>query len=384
MNDSNSAKKHLGKILGGLLVVCGAAARAQPAAPPSADLPSPDRVILFIIDGLAVGAAERFDMPNLERLMEEGTHYRTMHLPLPGHPEKSEQYPWSCSLPNPMLMSGSPFIGRDGIREAMIQHQFEKDETAFVVNAYSYKDVSGGFGTYLSMPHKPDRLVIDEAKKILGGEDKPAFMRVHLQRTGIQGQKVGKDRYAGKPYYRNIWHERSLYRGACERADNYLGEFVAWMKEQNLWEGTVMLICGDHGQADEGWHEPYSPPSSKTPLVIVGQGVAGGRTFEYCEIFDLAPTIAALAGKEPPPHSVGRVLREAFDPGPRPPEQARLVEQLNEALIAAHALDGEKQKELRRAGFLTLDQLGQWHTTEAGTNFEAFVARQKALLDAHR
>lgn len=352
-----------------------------PAEP--APLPAPERVILFIIDGLAVGALERFEMPVSRQLAKEGTRYQGMHLPLPGHPEKSETYPWTCSMPNPMLMSGTPFIGRDGIRGAMIQHQFEAKETAFIVNARSYLDVSGGFGTYISEPHKPDALVIELTKDVMLKE-KPVFLRVHLQRPGIQGEKVGKKEYSDRPYYRDIWHEASLYREACERADQHLGEFVAWLKEQNLWAGTVMLICGDHGQADEGWHQPYSAAANRTPLVIAGSGVAVGRNLDYCEIFDIAPTIAALARKKAPPHSIGRVLREAFDANLPAPESPRLVARLNETLIAAHALTDEKKAALEKAGFLPLESLGLWHTTEAGADFGAFVARQKGLLQAQR
>jgi len=122
---------------------------------------TPDRVILFIIDGLSTKAPERIAMPHFNELKQKGVYYKAMHLPLPGHPEKGPDYPWSCSLPNPMLMSGTPFVGMEGIRKSMIQHSFEPKETAFIVNARSYLDVSGGFGTYVSKPKNPDSLVID-------------------------------------------------------------------------------------------------------------------------------------------------------------------------------------------------------------------------------
>ena len=67
----------------------------------------PDRVILFIIDGLAAEAPTRIEMPRYIELKEQGVYYQAMHLVLPGHPKKSPEYPWSCSLPNPMLMSGT-------------------------------------------------------------------------------------------------------------------------------------------------------------------------------------------------------------------------------------------------------------------------------------
>jgi arylsulfatase A-like enzyme len=262
----------------------------------------------------------------------------------------------------------------------MIQHQFKDKRTAFVVNAQSYLDVSGGFGKYSSKPQSPDAWVLENAKEVLI-RDKPIFMRMHMQRPGIEGEKVSKERYADKSYYRNIWHPESPYRSACELADKHLGEFVAWLKEQNLWDETVLLLCGDHGQADEGWHEPYSESSSTTPLIIVGTGIPAGRAFEYCEIFDLAPTIAFLTGVEAPSHSIGRVLREALDATLAAPTPQKNVEQLNRILRASNALDAEKRASLTKAGFLSIDELGLWHTTEAGVDFVAFVSRQRKIYE---
>lgn len=347
------------------------------------DRPAPRHVILFIIDGLAVAAPQRFTMPHWNQLAKEGCHYQAMHLPLPGHPKGDPRYPWSCSMPNPMLMSGTPFIGREGIRTAMIQHRFSGKESAFVVNAVSYRDVSEGFGTYISEPNRPDELVIEKSKEVIL-RDQPLFMRVHLQRAGIEGEKVGKERYADRPYYRNIWHQDSPYRKACENADQQLGGFVSWLKQHQLWEQTVLLICGDHGQADEGWHEPYSPPSSMTPLVIVGPGITAGQTFPYCEIFDLAPTIASLTRRDAPPLAMGRVLREALDKDHPAPATPRHVERLNHVLRAEAQADPAKRAALKEAGFLAIDELARWHTTDAGTDFAAFVSRQQRLYDAHR
>ena len=179
-------------------------------------------------------------MPHYNALKETGVYYKSMHLPLPGHPDKSADYPWGCSLPNPMLMSGTPFVGMDGIRENMIQHSFEPKEAAFIVNARSYLDVSGGFGTYVSKPKNPDSLVIDITTETMKKQDF-AFMRVHLQRAGIEGMKVSWEKYSDQSYYRNIWHEDSRYREAIEIADEQLGRFVDWLKAEDLWDGTLLL-----------------------------------------------------------------------------------------------------------------------------------------------
>ena len=377
LQNPTTVKNLISRLILGVLFVLGLAYSASHASAQEA----PDRVILFIIDGLSPQAPERIEMPHYNALKEKGVLYKEMHLPLPGHPDKGPDYPWSCSLPNPMLMSGTPFVGIDGIRESMIQHSFDPKETAFIVNARSYLDVSGGFGTYVSKSRNPDSLVIDITTKTMKEQDF-AFMRVHLQRPGIEGMKVSWEKYSDQPYYRNIWHEESRYRNALEIADEQLGRFVDWLKAEELWDGTVLMICGDHGQADEGWHEPYSPAANKTPLLIVGAGVSVPRTFGYCEIFDIAPTISHLAKRKKPAFSCGRILHEAFDENVDAPKVAKSVQRLNEVLIKAHALPDAQKKLLSEEGFMTLDDLGKWHTTEAGADFDQFALQQEALLNS--
>ena len=363
------------RVLQYLLLSLGLACSVQQA---SGQEPA-ERVILFIIDGLAAEAPSRIDMPRYNQLKNQGVYYQTMHLVLPGHPKKSPEYPWSCSVPNPMLMSGTPFIGTDGIGKNLIQHSFDPKETAFIVNAHSYLDVSGGFGTYLSKPRNPDSLVIDltiEAMK----QQNLTFMRVHLQQAGIKGMRVSKKKYADQPDYRNIWHKESRYREAIKTADEQLGRFVDWLKSENLWNGTLLMICGDHGQADEGWHEPYSAASNVTPLLLVGAGVRPATTFKYCEILDIAPTIAHVLKKKQPALSRGRILQEAFDGNAQAPKVPQTVKRLNKVLIDAYSLSDSQKKLLSDKGFMTLDDLGVWHKTEAKSDFEKFTSQQEAIL----
>ena len=142
------------------------------------------------------------------------------------------------------------------------------------------------------------------------------------------------------------------------------------------------MICGDHGQANEGWHEPYSPASNVTPLLIVGSGISGAETYEYCEIFDIAPTIAHLSGKEQPAFSQGRILREAFDTDVAAPEVARNVQRFNKTLIEAHEMSDEQKESLAENGFMSLKDLGRWHNTDVGSNFERLTIQQEAILES--
>lgn len=339
----------------------------------------PRRIILLIIDGMAIEVPERFEMDNLRELIRAGTLFKAMVLPPPAHPQDDPNYPWSCSLPNPMLMAGTGFVGQPDIRENMIQHQFPDATTAFVANARSYHDVSGGFDHYLSFPHKPDALVTEQALDVIDQHD-PILMRVHYQRPGIEGMKSIRNRYRDEPWYHNVWHPDAPYRKANLEADRQLGLFIDGLKARSKWQDTLLLICGDHGQADEGWHEPTAKGSSQTPLVIVGPGVKAGQVFEHCTIFDIAPTIAWAAGRSSPSLSHGRPLSEAWH-GTSQTSQAESVKRLNQALLDFEALDPDSKKQAQQRGFLPLAEVSKWHTTAAGKDWEKFVDQQVLALN---
>lgn len=55
---------------------------------------------------------------------------------------------------------------------------------------------------------------------------------------------------------------------------------------------------------------PYSY-DTHVPLIIMGTGVRHGRYLQAAAPTDIAPTVAALLGVQPPSNSVGRVLLEA-------------------------------------------------------------------------
>ena len=81
----------------------------------------PDRTILFGIDGLHVKGPQRIGLPNLQKLKERGCYYKAVYVPLAAHPKDPKSYPHTCSVGNPVMMTGTVFI-RPG--DKMIQHSF--------------------------------------------------------------------------------------------------------------------------------------------------------------------------------------------------------------------------------------------------------------------
>ncbi|MCD8186865.1 MAG: alkaline phosphatase family protein [Rikenellaceae bacterium] len=338
----------------------------------------PERTILFTIDGMTSGMEERIDMPNFSALIREGVWYKEVHLPLPAHPVQSDSYPWSCSIPNPVLMSGTIFIGQPGVSENLIQSSFKERPTAFTVNSGSYAAIREGFSIYRQVPKgEMDPVYRDEAAveamKAIILEHDPEFMRIHCQGLGSSGSRT---QTPGKPYTDDIWHPESPWRLQARHTDRVLGEFVQWLKAHDLWENTVLIVMGDHGQADAGWHAPYAQGSRTTQMVVAGKNIRRGVVFDYAEIIDLAPTVAWLHGLAPPRFSDGRILEELIeDHGGEsvPLERRPWMKLLNNALLEHHV----RQPECKEDPELDIEMIARWHEGACGADYPQFVWRQQ-------
>lgn len=341
------------------------------------------RTIMLILDGLATGAMERIPLPHLQALQETGTYYAAVHLPLPAHPKKSAAYPWSCSLPNPVLMSGTVFIGQPEIRQHLLQHSFAGQPTAFIVNDGAYRDVAGGFDQYFNLREEfadlfRDEKVMQKAKEVIRTED-PQFLRIHLQGPGSAGHMSHALENQEQPWYHDIWHPQSPYVQQMKQADQLVAAFISWLKEEGHWESTTLLILGDHGQAAIGGHPPYRPASSQTELLMVGARIKKNTRFSYAEITDIAPTIAHLHRMSPPRYAIGRVLTEALLTGPDTLPPDRNMQALNNMLQAAHQRKQSGQP--LPAEWQGISDISNWHLGLSPPTLAAFIQRQKAQLN---
>ncbi len=255
------------------------------------------RVILFMIDGLNWQAPEKINMPVFNSLIPQGTYIQRSYMIVPHHPKVGDYSKYnSCSFPNPVLHEGTIFLNPDN---RMIQEVFSPPwQTAFVVNTAAYRSVGRGFTTCIMDDNMSDEQVVEQAMEILKTQH-PVFMRIHLQTPGQKGYEVSKST-PDKPYFRNIFGESSPYVKAVENADRLLGEFITFLKENDLWYDTFLIVTSDHGQSIVGWHPLFDRDSWMTPLLFIGPGIAEGRQLSYFEHTDLAPTIAGLLGKEKP------------------------------------------------------------------------------------
>ena len=311
-----------------LMVLIPVLLNAQDGKPSFAS--KPEHAILFVIDGLSYKAWDKLSVPTLRKLAREGALVEKDYLPPPAHPRTGAYAELhTSSIPNPIMMSGTVFITKE---TGYLQQCFPSPQaTAFVVNTTSYTTLNVGY-TYSYQREGPDDESVRMALEFMK-TGKPRFLRVHLQNSGSAGFECMTTE-KNVDWRWNIWANDSPYRIAVERADSLLGVFLDGLKNLGVLEKTVVLIVGDHGQDDGGWHPLQLPDAAITTMVLWGSGVRSGARILYAEHIDIVPTICALMGVDPPKTSQGRVIAEALADfnGNAPPRAFRMKE-LDEQLL---------------------------------------------------
>ena len=333
------------------------------------------RTILIVMNGLASGAIENERLVHLQNWEKEGCFYQTVYSPLPAHPDQSSGYSWSCPLSDPVMMTGTIFIGQSDIKNNMIQQMFGTKKTAFIVNDDSYEDLSQGFDLYYNLKTSDndmlkDELVFNKAKEVLEDEN-PSFLVMYLKGPGVAGLESSLPENKKEKWYQNIWQDNSPYVQQLKRDDQLIEEFINWLEYEGYWESATVFITGNNGQATTGGCPPDDPASSKTELLIIGKDVKPGAEYDYAELTDLAPTIIRINNLSSLRYSKGRVLEEAFKWGPSSVEPEQKLKKLNEILINHRHSTGQLYG--TSSGFLDIDQICEWHKNINPVTIDEFI-----------
>jgi hypothetical protein len=113
--------------------------------------------------------------------------------------------------------------------------------------------------------------------------------------------------------------EINRYRNALHEADAALGLLEDGLRERGLWENTLLVIFGDHGEAFGQHPGNYGhtlfiyDENVQVPLMIVAPGLIKEiiRVTRVASLIDVAPTISDLLGIPSPAAYQGRSLLEA-------------------------------------------------------------------------
>jgi membrane-anchored protein YejM (alkaline phosphatase superfamily) len=114
-----------------------------------------------------------------------------------------------------------------------------------------------------------------------------------------------------------------MYDNSLAYLDAQLARLFAHLKAQHLWDSTVVVLTGDHGQAfyEHGFSAHGNLPFTelaRAPLLIRAPDLAPGLDDRPAQHVDVPPTILSILGLPPHPAFQGIDLTGAPPPADRP------------------------------------------------------------------
>jgi len=118
------------------------------------------------------------------------------------------------------------------------------------------------------------------------------------------------------------------YYAAIATADGLVRRVLDALADAGMLDETAVIVSADHGGNARGKHGADQLPLRSVPFLAAGAGVWVGRSVaREVRIFDIAPTVAELAGLARPAAWIGTPVYEAVQgglPPPTPPSPAPL------------------------------------------------------------
>lgn len=131
----------------------------------------------------------------------------------------------------------------------------------------------------------------------------------------------------------DLSHVIGAYDAEIRSVDRGFGRLLAFLREKNLLDSTVVVVTSDHGEefgehGQVGWHSlTLYEEVLWVPLIfrLPGARWAGQRPAQRVRSIDIAPTLLDLLAVAPPAAFEGRSLLPLFEPGAPPLEEAPAV-----------------------------------------------------------
>ena len=275
----------------------------------TAQIESAKHIILIGSDGLGAYAFEKAEIPNLQRLIDDGAYTLKARSVLPsssavnwmsmitGTPPEIHGYTeWGSQVPE----VPSAVLGEAGIYPTIISLLEQQKPKAKKGVAY----VWGGIGylfekEYVDLDFNGERAeVLNESIKFLT-EEKPYFTFIHFSQPDAAGHNIG--------------HDTPEYYAAVSVVDGAIGEILNALEDANMLKDTLILVSSDHGGIEKG-HGGKTLVEMEIPWIVWGSGLkTKGEVLETIITYDTAATLAFVMGLEVPQSWRGQAQKQLFD-----------------------------------------------------------------------
>jgi len=303
-----------------------AAAATRPSGKPN--------VLLITIDTLRSDhlgcyGYRQIKTPNIDGLARDGIRFEKAFTPvpitLPAHaallsgtyPMYNGLHDFSGNKLNPAQPTLASVLKQNGYSTGAVVAAAVLD-SRFGLNHgfdfyYDHFDFSRLLETNLDAMERPGNVVVDEALKWLGkNSGKKFFFWMHLYDPHAPYRPP-------TPYSQQ--YEARPYDGEIAFADAQVGRLLAFLKRQNLYNNTLIVLAGDHGEGlgehGEKTHGFFVYNSTlHVPLLLKLPGnqalVAASPNRMPVTLVDVAPTVLGILKTAAPREMQGRNLQSSL------------------------------------------------------------------------
>jgi arylsulfatase A-like enzyme/Flp pilus assembly protein TadD len=299
------------------------------AAPGAAQTPekSVPNVVLITIDTLRADhlgcyGYQQIKTPNIDGLAADGTRFARAFTPvpvtLPSHtamltgtyPMLSGMHDFSGNILSPQqptlatVLKQSGYVTGAVVASAVLDARFGLNQGFDFY--YDHFDFSRLEEANLDAMERPGNLVADQVLEWLGkNSSKKFFVWMHLYdpHYPYHPPEPYSRQYADRPY-----------DGEIAFADEQVGRLLRFLKEKGLYQNTVIVLSGDHGESlgehGEKTHGFFIYNATMhVPLLMHLPGNPGGRVVDdTVSLVDLMPTVLAALGLDAPSQVQGHSL----------------------------------------------------------------------------
>lgn len=280
----------------------------------SAASPRAKHVILIGLDGWGAYSVSKAEMPNVKKLMDDGSYTLKKRSVLPSSsavnwasmfmgagPELHGYTEWYSKTPE----LPSREVNKNGIFPTVFSLLHESDPKVEIGYIYEWETIRCLVDTFAlnydkhvseaeSNPAAAAQYAADYIKKA-----HPNLLAVIIDNPDHVGHAAG--------------HDTPEYYAMLKELDKYVGQIVNAVKEAGMLDETIFIVTADHGGINKG-HGGKTMEEMETAFIISGKNIKKGHEItESMMQFDVASTIAHIFKLEQPQVWIGRPVLSAFE-----------------------------------------------------------------------
>lgn len=271
-------------------------------------------VIFIGLDGWGAYSLPKADMPNVKKLMADGSYTLKKRSTLPSSsainwasmfmgagPELHGYTEWGSQTPE----LPSRELNQHGIFPTVFQLLRDARPKAEIGCIYEWGGIKYLVDT-LSMSYQQQAFDIEKHPETLTNmaasyikEKHPTLFAICFDGPDHTGHTAG--------------HDTPEYYTKLQELDTYIGQIVQSVEDAGMTDETIFIVTSDHGGIDKG-HGGKTMREMETPFIIAGKNIKSGLRFDDISMmqFDVASTIASIFNLEQPQVWIGRPMKVVF------------------------------------------------------------------------